>query len=73
VSPESSEASGVIVGEKRNDLPGWEVGAHAAGEAGALVDKYYKGAQTCWHRVRVCQIDWRNATAFGDDVDTLRS
>lgn len=27
--------------KKRNDLPQWEVVAHAAGGAGALVDKYY--------------------------------
>src|SRR5690606_33647987 len=41
--------------EKSNDLPLWEVVAHAAGEAGALVDEYYEGAELGTHRRRVCQ------------------
>ena len=41
--------------EKRNDLPNREVVAHAAGEAGALVDEYYEGAEAVTHQGGVCQ------------------
>ena len=54
--------------EKRNDLPSWEVGAHAAGGPSALVDEYYEGAAVKAHRLGFCQIDVANTSPARDTV-----
>ena len=48
--------------EKRNDLPVWEVEAHAAREPGALVDEYYEGADVGTHHLGVCQVAEKTQT-----------